>query len=125
MNPDSTDLTNENNISLDEESMYIFDSPKNYQKKIKNPQINHFNKYSFFVYDNFEAKLYLDSVKNKELIKLNTEEENFLIGYIKIINHEKDIKRGNNLIFIDKNLFLELKNFFVEKNNNSDIEKFL
>ena len=64
-------------------------------------------------------------MKNKELIKLNTEEENFLIGYIKIINHDKDIKRGNNLIFIDKNRFIELKNFFVAKNNNSDIENFL
>ena len=64
-------------------------------------------------------------MKNKELIKLNTEEENFLIRYIKIFNHDKDVRRGNYLIFIDKNGFIELQNFFVAKNNNRDIEKFL
>ena len=43
-NLEENDLTNANNISLDEESMNIFDSPKDYQMKIKNPQTNHFNK---------------------------------------------------------------------------------
>lgn len=114
-------------LSLDENSDYKFEKPRYYQNKIKNPHITHFNKNSFFIYDNYSAKEYLDSVKNKNLIKLNDTEVNFITEFIKNINKRKKTSFKNSYIKINKEIYFSLQNFFnIEKTKENDsIENFL
>ena len=123
-NLDKNNLGDEISISSDEDENNKFDFPKSYQNKIKNPKISHFNKYSFFIYDNYETKNYLDSLTNKELIKLNDEEEKFLLDYINNIKREKDIRKGKIFVSVNKKIFYELNNFFETNKNFSDVENF-
>ena len=71
---------------MDEDFNNKFENPHNYQNKIKNPQIAHFNKNSFFIYDNYSAKEYLDYIKNKNFLKLNATEVNYILNFINNIN---------------------------------------
>ena len=123
-NLDKNNLGDEISISSDEDENNKFDFPKSYQNKIKNPKISHFNKYSFFIYDNYETKNYLDSLTNKELIKLIDEEEKFLLDYINNIKREKDIRKGKIFVSVNKKIFYELNNFFETNKNFSDVENF-
>lgn len=114
-------------IPLDEDLDNKFENPHNYQNKIKNPQITHFNKNSFFIYDNYSAKEYLDSIKNKNLIKLNVTEVNHILNFINNINKKEQIYHKNRFIKINKDFYLTLQNFFnIDKKTEPDeIETFL
>ena len=54
-----------------------------------NPSINHFSFCSFFIYDQFDNIKYFNSLNNKNFIKLNTEETEFLSLYIKKLKFKK------------------------------------
>ena len=49
-----------------------------FKKSIENSSINHFNINSFFIYDIDEIHQFFTKIKDKNLIKVNSQEINFL-----------------------------------------------
>ena len=88
--------------------------------KALNPMITHLNLTSHFIYDNDLGEDYLNRIKNKNLIKLNIDEIAILENEIEKLDLEKSLQKGENIIFIEKSMANDIKNYFqVEKNDNA------
>lgn len=82
---------------LDKQRKKKFDLKKNkprkkrsHSKNFKNPLINHFNADSHFIYDINEGESFLSSIKNKNLIKVNSKELANLNSIIEDIELNKE-----------------------------------
>jgi len=64
--------------------------------------ITHFNSNSKLIYDIDEVDCYLSKIKNKNLLKLNQSEIDDIKKIILKLDQDKEIKKGNEFILIDK-----------------------
>ena len=84
--------------------------------KLKNPTISHFTYDSFFIYDQNDYINYFDSLSNKNLIKINSEEVLFLKSLSNSIEIEKYVNNNENFISLDKTIFSKINTYYtVEK----------
>ena len=101
---------------------------KNHNKidnNIKNPSITHFNINSHFIYSDEDFLEYFHSKQNKNLIKLNKEELNFLIDTINEINLISNLNNINDFIELDEEMCKKIINFKTINNSEDDLIRFL
>ena len=82
---------------------------------IKNPSINHFNSDSHFIYNIDEAEIFLSTVKNKNLIKVNPKELACLNSLIEDIELSRESDKNTVFITINKNVFETIKIYSTRK----------
>lgn len=109
-----------NEINLTESTQIHKKSSKFHSKYKENPMITHFNQNSFFVYDLNEVYDYLHKIKNKNNLKLNDSEVQLLQNKILQLEKEKEIDKGNSIIYIDINLANDLDSFKKDKYESKD-----
>ena len=81
--------------------------------KLKNPTISHFTYDSFFIYDQNDYINYFDSLSNKNLIKINSEEVLFLKSLSNSIEIEKYVNNNENFISLDKTIFSKINTYYI------------
>lgn len=90
------------------------------KKKISNPGINHFNINSKFIYDLSKPNSFITIFNNKNNIKLNQNEINFLKKEINDIKLIEGIKDNDNIIRISCEEIQSINDFFFIKNDKND-----
>lgn len=94
-------------------------------KFFKNPVITRFNLQSNFIYDLDEAQTYLDIIKDKNLIKPNSEHINFLTDLVNKIYIERDIEKKRQFVNIPKEIYQKLIDFSNSKPLEDPLVKFI
>ena len=106
---DLKEETNDNAIyypKSDNKTNLLFHIHKNHANDLlKNPNINHFTSDSFFIFDQPDCIKYFNSLKNKNYIKLNLNEFEFLKSISNSILIEKYIYDNTQFISLDKNIY--------------------
>ena len=95
------------------------------KKRLKNPSITHFNLYSFFIYDNDEYLQFFNTITNKNLVKVNKEELNFLQSKYNEITFFRGSMKNIQYIRIPNENYQKLKNFISIKKITDPIEEFI
>lgn len=130
-------MKEENVNSFDDTKKYplknqTFSGKKRKKKKylnllssIQNPSISHFNIDSHIIYSEYDFINYFNSLSNKNFVKLNSVE----IDYLKEITNENKIlyiiNEKNDFIEIDENINNKLKNFKTINNKEDEITNFI
>jgi hypothetical protein len=104
---------------------FEFKCNKNHSKLIDNPLINHFTISSFFIYDQIDNLKYFNSLKNKNNIKLNTEEIAFLNKIYDELKILKSVKHGDELITLDSKIYEQINSFFKIESSKFQLAKYL
>ena len=92
---------------------------------LKNPSINHFNINSHFVYDLNEVNEFLDKNKNKNSLKVNENELNYLNSLIEKIDLDKDYKNKTVFIMIKASTFNTIKRYTQIKEIDDPLTRFI
>ena len=91
----------------------------------ENPSINHFSFCSFFIYDQFDNIKYFNSLNNKNFIKLNTEETEFLRSIYQKIEIQKKVSKNDSLIHLDVDMYDKIQLYFNIPKKNSELCTFI
>ena len=92
---------------------------------IKNPSITHFNIDSHFIYSEEDFMEYYTLNQNRNLIKLNKNELDFLTNKINEINLISNIDEINDYIELDEEITQKLIKFKPLNNNEDEVNKFI
>ena len=107
-------------------SNHIFYPHKNHSYDLlKNPNINHFTSDSFFIFDQPDCIKYFNSLGNKNNIKLNLNEFEFLKSLGNSILIEKYINDNTLFISLDKNIYDQIHAYFKVEKPLSDLATYL
>lgn len=91
----------------------------------ENPLINHFSSSSFFIFDQEDNIKYFNSLSNKNCVKLNKEESDFLQCIHDKIEIQKKLAKKDTLISLDINLYDKIQSYFTIPKKNSDLCRFI
>lgn len=116
---------NARNNSPSIEKHFIIKKISHYKRYVKNPNINHFNAQSHFIYDNDMGEIYLSKITNKNLIKLSNDEIKEIQLSIDKIGFEKIQAKSQDIIYIDEGLSKDLNSYFNIKTTNDPLKNFL
>ena len=94
-------------------------------KYLKNPSINHFNLYSHFIYDLDEVSEFFNKNKNKNTLKVNKNELNYLNKMIEKIDLDKDYQKNTVFITIKEDIFNIIKCYLKIKEIDDPLTKFI
>ena len=92
---------------------------------IKNHSITHLNIDSNFIYSEEDFLEYYKLIQNKNPIKLNNEEINFLANKIEEINIVSNLDKINDFIELEEEICQKIINFKQENNKEDEVIKFL
>lgn len=122
----NSNLTNILSYPKTKNKTFIGIKTQKYDKCFKdNPKINYFNLDSFFIYDQGDFIDYYDSLKQKNLIKLNQNEISLLQNEINNIQLVKSIKENETFLEMPKNLLDSLNQLKQSINIESEAEIFI
>ena len=97
----------------------------NFASIIKNPSISHFNKDSHIIYSENDFITYFNSLTNKNSVKLDSDELNFLNNIIMENKIISIINEKNDFIEIDETINKKLQNFKTINNKEDEITNFI
>ena len=121
--------TNDDSIHYpksDNKSNQVFNLRKNHANDLlKNPNINHFTFDSFFIFDQPDCIRYFNSLGNKNNIKLNLNEFEFLKSINNSILIEKYIHDNTQFISLYKNIYDKIHSYFKVEKLSSDLTLYL
>jgi len=122
----NSDLTNSLSYPKTKNKTFIGIKTQKYDKCFKdNPKINYFNLDSFFIYDQGDFFDHYDSLKQKNLIKLNPNEISLLQNEINNIQLVKLINENETISEMTKNLLGSLNKLKQSINIESESEIFI
>lgn len=93
--------------------------------KIKNPSISHFNINSNFIFSERDFINYFNTIQNKNSVKLNKVELDFLSDKINEINILTNTRGIDDFIEIDEQIGNNLKNFKPLNNTEDEVTNFV
>ena len=97
----------------------------NYVHSINNPLINHFTLSSFFIFGQSDSLKYFHSLNNKNHLKLNQDELNFLKSMNNDIQLQKYLNDNAEFISIDKNMYDKIYDYFEIEKSPSELVLYL
>lgn len=99
---------------------------KKFQKKKSIANISHINIDSFFIFDFKKPEIYFNKLNNKNLIKLNKSEYNFLLTKIEDLKQYSEIENNNNnFIELDINIISDINKYFKVDRKKNEVEKYV
>ena len=103
----------------------IFKNKLSFKKKSVNPSITRFNINSYFFYDIDEINKYLSTVSNKNFIKVNNKELDYLNQKIQDLDLLKECENSSKFISIKKNVLEKIRSFIKIKEMSDPLTKFI
>ena len=89
------------------------------------PSITHFNLYSFFIYDNNEYENFFKTVSNKNLIKVNSDEYDFLQFKVNEIYSFRNYNRNIQYVRLSKENYNRVEKFLMVNKAKDPIQDYI
>lgn len=96
-----------------------------YKTFIRNPKISFLNINSHFIYGDTEFKKKFESLKNKNLLKLNENEISFLTRKINEIMIVNSMNNNEEFILLNNDIAEKIKNFKTKISSNDNLTNFI
>ena len=106
-------------------SKHKYKKPSANKKFIKNPHISYLNINSHFIYSENDFQLQLEKLKNKNLIKLTKNEEEYLRNLINEISIFHSLKNNEQFIEINANMYDKINNFKKIDTSSDQLAKYI